>query len=90
VESHGGDDDAGWGKLLPHPPELSGNATSSHLGASRRNGRSENFAYQYLKYVKGLTCCKLLRNGISGFTSPPKKGVLRIFIALKIHRLGRV
>jgi hypothetical protein len=28
VESHGGDDDAGWGKLLPHPPELSGNATS--------------------------------------------------------------
>jgi hypothetical protein len=24
------------------------------------------------------------------FTSHPKEGVLRIFIALKIHRLGRV
>jgi hypothetical protein len=27
VESHG-DDDAGWGKLLTHPPELSVNPTS--------------------------------------------------------------
>jgi hypothetical protein len=27
--------------------------------------------------------------GPSGFTSHPKEGVLRIFIALKIHRLGR-
>jgi hypothetical protein len=25
-----------------------------------------------------------------GFTSPPKEGALRILIALKIHRLGRV
>jgi hypothetical protein len=54
-------------------------------GASRRNGRkSENFAYQYLKYIKGsLKCRKILRHGISGFTSHPKEGVLRIFIALK-------
>jgi hypothetical protein len=54
-------------------------------GASRRNGRrSENFAYQYLEYLKGsLTCRKILRHGISGFTSQPKKGVLRIFIVLK-------
>jgi hypothetical protein len=54
-------------------------------GASRRNGqRSENFAYQYLKYLKGpLTCRKILRHGTSGFTSHPKQGVLRIFIALK-------
>jgi hypothetical protein len=52
---------------------------------SRRNGRrSENFAYQYLKNLKGpLTCRKILRNGTSGFTSHPKEGVLRIFIALK-------
>jgi hypothetical protein len=50
MESHG-DDDAGWGKLT-RPPELSGNPTSSHLGARRRNGRkSENFA-KYLKYLK--------------------------------------
>jgi hypothetical protein len=54
-------------------------------GASRRNGRrSENFAYQYLKYVKGyLTYRKILRNRTSGFTAHPKKGVLRICITLK-------
>jgi hypothetical protein len=54
-------------------------------GASRRNGRrSGNFAYQYLKYLKGsLTCCKILRHGTSGFISHPKEGVLRICIALK-------
>jgi hypothetical protein len=53
-------------------------------GASRRNGRrNENFAYQYLKYVKGSsTCRKILRHGTSGFSSHPKEGVLRIFIVL--------
>jgi hypothetical protein len=30
-----------------------------------------------------LTCSKILRHGTSGFTSHPKEGVLRIFIALK-------
>jgi hypothetical protein len=52
-------------------------------GASRRNGRrSENFAYQYLKYLKGsLTCRKISRHRTSGFTSQPKEGVLWIFIA---------
>jgi hypothetical protein len=56
VESHGDeDDDGGWGKLLTHPAEFSGNPTSCHLGERRRNGqRSENFAYQYLKHLKGL------------------------------------
>jgi hypothetical protein len=40
--------------------------------------------YQYLKYLKGSTICrKILRHGTSGFTSHPKEGVLRIFIALK-------
>jgi hypothetical protein len=54
-------------------------------GASKRNGRrSENFAYQYLKYLKGSsTCRKILRHGTSGFTSHPKESLLRIFIALK-------
>jgi hypothetical protein len=61
-------------------------------GESRRNGRrSENFAYQYLTQLKGyLTCRKILRHGTSGFTSHPKEGVLRIFIAIKNHGLGRV
>jgi hypothetical protein len=54
-------------------------------GASRRNGRrSENFAYQYLKYRKGsLTCRKILWHGTSGFTSHLKEDVLQIFITLK-------
>jgi hypothetical protein len=30
MESHG-DDDAGWGKLLTRPPELSGNPTSRDI-----------------------------------------------------------
>jgi hypothetical protein len=52
--------------------------------ASKRNGRNEDFAYQYLKYLKGsLTYRKILRHGTSGFISLPKEGVLRIFIALK-------
>jgi hypothetical protein len=53
--------------------------------ASRRNGRrSENFAYQYLKYLKGsLTCRKIWRHGTSGFTPHPMEGVLRDFISIK-------
>jgi hypothetical protein len=49
-------------------------------GAIRRNGRrSENFAYQYLKYLKGsLICRKILRHGTSGFTSHSKEGVLPV------------
>jgi hypothetical protein len=51
---------------------------------SRRNGRSEDFLHQYLKYLNGsLTCRKILRHGTSGFTSHPKKGVLHFVIALK-------
>jgi hypothetical protein len=34
VESHGDDDDdAGWGKLLARPRELSGNPTSRDIGS---------------------------------------------------------
>jgi hypothetical protein len=53
-------------------------------GTNRENGRrSENFAYDYLKYLKGFfTCRKILRHGTSGFTSHPKEDVLWIFIAL--------
>jgi hypothetical protein len=54
-------------------------------GAIRRNERrSENFAYQYLKYLKGsLTCCKTLRHGASGFSSHSKEVVRRILNALE-------
>jgi hypothetical protein len=53
--------------------------------ASRKNGRrNENFAYQYLRYLKGsLTFHKIVRHGTYGFTSHPKEGVLRIYIPIK-------
>jgi hypothetical protein len=78
--SHGDDDDAGWGNSwLVHQNSL------AVIPAERRDGRrSENFAYQYLRCLKGfLTCRKILLHGTSGFTSHPKEGVLRIFIAIK-------
>jgi hypothetical protein len=31
MESHCADDDAGWGKFLTRPPELSGNPTSRDI-----------------------------------------------------------
>jgi hypothetical protein len=46
--------------------------------------RNKNLVYPTLwDFKRSLTCRKILRHGISGFTSHPKKGVLRIFIALK-------
>jgi hypothetical protein len=70
---------AGYNPWLVHQSSLAV-LPAETSGASRRNGRrSENFAYQYLKYLKeSLTCHKILRHGTSGFTSHPKEGVLRI------------
>jgi hypothetical protein len=49
---------------------------------------------QYLWYVNGfLTCRKILRHVTSGFTSPPKEGVLRILSpwpGLNLRSLGPV
>jgi hypothetical protein len=51
--------------------------------ASRMTGRrSENFACSVYE-TTSLICRKILRHGTSGFTSHPKEGVLRIFIAIK-------
>jgi hypothetical protein len=74
---------AGYNSWLVHQSSLEIN--HQRQKAKSRNGqRSENFAYEYLRYVNGyLTCRKILRHGASGFTSHPKEGVLRIFIALK-------
>jgi hypothetical protein len=53
-------------------PELSGSPTSRDIWS------------EYLWYNNGsLTCHKILQHGASGFTSHPKEGVVRIFIALK-------
>jgi hypothetical protein len=67
-----------WSCHLEKAPDSSTRALwqqQRNLGASSRNGkRSENFAYQYLRYVNGfLTCCKILRHGTSGFTFHPKE-----------------
>jgi hypothetical protein len=81
---------AGDNSLLVHQSSLAV-LPAETSGESGRNGRrSENFAYQYLRYLKGsLTCHKILRHGTSGFTSHPKEGVLRICTAFK-NRLDRV
>jgi hypothetical protein len=61
--------------------------------ASRRNGRrSENFAYQYLRYIKGcLTRRIILRHGTFPLYFPSERKVCCGFSSpLKIHRLCRV
>jgi hypothetical protein len=61
-------------------------------GASTRNGRScENFAYQYLKYLKGpLTCRNILHTGPPALL-PIQRKVCSIFLLpLQIHCIGWV
>jgi hypothetical protein len=72
-------------QLLTRPPKFSGSPASSDIGEVRRyRRRSENFAYQYPKYLKGsFTRLKILRHGTSGFTFRSMEGELRIFIAIK-------
>jgi hypothetical protein len=63
---------------------------SYHKSSSSKAGKSSkgNDEFCLMKYLfhtsKGsLTCCKILHHGADGFTSPPKEGVLQIFITLK-------
>jgi hypothetical protein len=75
------------GKLLIRQPEAPGNSTSSHLVAKweeHADGNAEFCPWSISFILVGFfTCHKILRYGADGFTSPPKLGVLRIFIALK-------
>jgi hypothetical protein len=80
--------DADRGKLLIRPPEFSGNPISRVICSKqeeRANGMMNlTLRSIFIRTCKWLfTCPKILRHGASGFTSPPKEGVLRIFIALK-------
>jgi hypothetical protein len=56
-------------------------------GKSRRIGRRQRWispCVEFCSYLQVLfTCCKIYGHGACGFTSHPKEGVLRIFIALK-------
>jgi hypothetical protein len=71
---------------LWQPPVLSGGpAIRDIAGASGRVGKgNENLVYPHpWDFKRDFTCRKILRHETSGFTSHPKEGVLRIFIALK-------
>jgi hypothetical protein len=59
--------------------------SSSIKAEGTREGNNAFCLTNYLfNTMKGsLTCCKILWHGADGFTSLPKEGVLRIFIALK-------
>jgi hypothetical protein len=73
-------------RALWQPPVLSSDPVSTDIsGASTRMGKGNaNLVYPSSWDFKGsLTCRKILRHGTSGFTSHPKEGVLRTFIALK-------
>jgi hypothetical protein len=77
------------GKLPIHPPErslaiLPAEPSSSKSGGSgRRDWWFLSTKCLFHTRQDSLTCCKILRHGASGFTSPPKEGVLWICIALK-------
>jgi hypothetical protein len=74
-------------------PERSGGPVSRDIyGASRRmdEGNENLVCPSPWDFKRSLTRRKILRHGTSGFTSHPKEGVSRIFIALKIQPLGRV
>jgi hypothetical protein len=49
---------------------------------------ADNFAESGDFHVTSFTCRKA-RHGTGGFTSPPKKGVLRIFSPKKFDSFGR-
>jgi hypothetical protein len=59
----------------------------SHLVANQEELGEEDDEFNlrsiFAHTLKFFTHCKILRHGASGVISPPKKGVLRIFIALK-------
>jgi hypothetical protein len=77
-----------WWCRLGIPPDLSTRARwqsyqQRHL--ERVGGMDDGWEYMYIWYMIRtgyFTCRKILWHG-TGFTSHPKEGVLRIFIALK-------
>jgi hypothetical protein len=50
LESHGGDDDAGGGKLLARPPELSGNEASRDIW-ERVGGTDEGVRISHISII---------------------------------------
>jgi hypothetical protein len=75
-----------------HPPELSGSNQQTHthtVAKKEKHGeKCPRILPEFISFsLYGiLTCRKILRHVTNGFTSLRRKEVLRIFIALKIHR----
>jgi hypothetical protein len=79
--------------FLIHPPELSGSNQQRHLERSREK-LGEKWPWilptmYSVSYPAGffLACHEIFRDEAAGFTCPLKEVALRIFAALKIHRL---
>jgi hypothetical protein len=93
MENHGGL--MSTGDLLIHPLErsLAIIAAEPSISLSGESGRRKFWilSTKYLFHTQSsLTCHKMLRHGTDGFTSPPKEGVMQIFIALKSPSPWRV
>jgi hypothetical protein len=75
-------------KHLIYSPELSDNITISRLVTKQEElaKKMMNLILQsiYVHTLKEtLTCCKILRYGVDGFTAPVKEGMPQIFMVLK-------
>jgi hypothetical protein len=80
-------------RALWQPPVVSGGPMNRDIsGASRGmdEGIDNLVCSSPWDFKIYLTCSKILLHGTSGFTYHPKEGVMRMFIAPKIHLLGRV
>jgi hypothetical protein len=64
-------------KILPE------SSSSKAGGTGERNNKFCLTKYLFHTSKGSLSCRKIVQHGADGFTSPPKEGVLRIFIALK-------
>jgi len=87
TENHGGMISTGEYSLFVHQSSLV-IAASSHLVANQeelgeRNDKFDfrNILFSYFEVIFNRR--KILGHGADGFTSPPKEGVLRIFISVK-------
>jgi hypothetical protein len=94
MESHGGMISVGEDSWFVHQSFLE-SYQESHRQANQEELANENMNFAvrsiFVHTSKGSSCHKILRHGADDFSSLPKEGVLRIFIALKnFITLGRL
>jgi hypothetical protein len=73
------------GKLLIRPPERSLTILLAEPSSNKLEqlGEKKMDCVYKISFHTVVTCRKILRHGADGCASPPKEGVLRIFITLK-------